>query len=109
VVNTGLVALHEVVDALIKENKQLKKQVERLTSQAAGAATSASDRALRNLQVRISKAISTPATPGRIVKGGRVIIRRRPSDPATLERRRAALAKAREVLRLKREAAKSGQ
>src|SRR5437870_386240 len=75
------------IDALIRENRDLKRQLARLR---VSSPTIADSRQLTTLQRRVSQALEQPryraaASPSR----------RRITDPGVLESRRAALAKAR--------------
>jgi pimeloyl-ACP methyl ester carboxylesterase len=96
--------LDRLVSALIKENRDLRRQVDRLSRQAAAGITSASvERTLRSIVRRLRNAVGSgqrtgrrrSASPGTSTRGGT-------TDPELLERRRQALAKAREALAAKR-------
>lgn len=52
--------LNKVVAALIKENRQLKRQVEKLTARTTRAASGTVDRSLRAIQKRAQKALGSP-------------------------------------------------
>jgi cell division septum initiation protein DivIVA len=93
--DTVLEQIQANVDQLIEENKTLKKELARL--QTAGA-DGASRRSLIGIQRRLQSALGQPSTRG----GAARQARRRITDPAVLEKRRAALAKARAVLAEKR-------
>ena len=56
--------LNQMVDQLIKENRKLKRQVERLTAGGRAAATGTVERGLRTIQRRVQRAIGT-GTGGR--------------------------------------------
>jgi cell division septum initiation protein DivIVA len=51
--------LNEVVVELIKENRKLKRQVEKLTARSTSAASRTVDRSLRTMQLRVAKALAT--------------------------------------------------
>ena len=54
--------LNTVVAQLIKENRQLKRQIDKLAARGTGAASGAIDRNLRSIQRRAQKAlVTTPA------------------------------------------------
>ena len=103
-----LADLDRMISALIKENRELHRQFDKLSRQALGASSGTAERALRSIQRRISSAV-----------GGRATTRRRRSvpaapvsrttrkitDPEVLERRRQALAKARAARAAKRASA----
>jgi len=71
--------------ALVRENKELHSVLARVSQAVRG---------LRARPVTSSRATARPGRPAAKVRRQR----RRITDPATLERRRAALAKARQVL-----------
>jgi hypothetical protein len=52
--------LNGMVAELIKENRKLKRQVEKLTARGAKAASGAVERSLRTIQRRVQKALGTP-------------------------------------------------
>jgi cell division protein FtsB len=52
--------LNNVVAALIKENRNLKRQVEKLTAKGTKAASGTVDRSLRAIQKRAQKALGAP-------------------------------------------------
>jgi hypothetical protein len=87
------------IDALIRENRDLKRQLARLEAGSSNT-TGASSRQLTTLQRRVSQALEQPRS--RVTAARQ---RRRITDPAVLATRRAALAKAREA----RAAKRSGQ
>jgi cell division septum initiation protein DivIVA len=93
--DTVLEQIQGQVDQLIEENKTLKKELSRL--QAAGA-DGTSRRTLVGLQRRLQTALRQPSSRTRTSTPSR----RRITDPEVLEKRRAALAKARAVLAEKR-------
>jgi hypothetical protein len=92
------------IDALIRENTDLKKQLARLQGNGSGPAAGPQGRALVTLQRRIARALNVgaPAAPAKRQT------RRRVTDPHVLEIRRQALAKARQV-RAEKLAAKRGE
>ena len=85
--------------ALVRENKELHTIIARVT-QAVHIVSSAPRGNRRRLQVG---RVAAPKANGHPRQ------RRRITDPASLERRRAALAKARQVLAERRAAEKAGQ
>jgi hypothetical protein len=94
-----------MISALIKENRDLHRQIDKLSKLAVGAGSGITERTLRSLQRRISGTVdggrkstgrrSAPIAPASRRRG-------KITDPALLERRRQALAKAREVRAAKR-------
>jgi hypothetical protein len=68
--------LNQMVDQLIKENRKLRRQVERLTSKGAGLASGTVERGLRTIQRRVQRAI-----------GGGTTTRRRRTTSTTRRRR----------------------
>jgi len=86
------------VNELIRQNKTLKQQLARLQGHSSGGGTAAS-RELLALQRRLSRTLD-----GKVSKTSASRTRRQISDPAVLQARRAALAKAREALAAKRAA-----
>jgi hypothetical protein len=60
--------LNAVVAELIRENRKLKRQVDRLTERGSTAASSAVERSLRTIQRRVQKALAVPSK-GRGRKG----------------------------------------
>jgi hypothetical protein len=99
-----LAELDPMISALIKENRELHRQIERLSKQTAGEATGIVERTLRSLERRITGSLDGAAAgrrrPVRATSGPRE--RRKVTDPELLERRRQALAKAREARAAKR-------
>ena len=100
-----LADLDRMISALIKENRDLHRQIDKLSKLAVGAGSGITERTLRSLQRRISGTVDG----GRKSSGRRSALtapasRRRGkiTDPELLERRRQALAKAREVRAAKR-------
>jgi len=53
--------LNAVVAELIRENRKLKRQVDKLTERGSAAASSAVERSLRTIQRRVQKALAVPA------------------------------------------------
>ena len=94
-----------MIPALIKENRELHRQIDKLSRQALGATSGTAERVLRSIQRRISRAVDgrTTTRRRRSVRAGSVS--RTPSritDPEVLEKRRLALAKARAARAAKR-------
>jgi len=87
--------------ALVRENKELHTIIARVT-QAVHVVSSAPRGSRRSLQ-QAGRQAAAPRANGHPRR------RRRITDPASLERRRAALAKARQVLAEKRAAGKATQ
>jgi hypothetical protein len=52
--------LNELVAELIKENKKLKRQIEKLSARGTTAASGTIDRGLRTIQRRVQKALGAP-------------------------------------------------
>ena len=95
-----LAEIQRSVDALLRENRELKRELARL--ERTGGASPVDTRSLRSLQRRLERAAPTAApAPGK---------RRQPSrkvtDPEVLAKRRAALEKARAARAAKRAAAR---
>lgn len=61
--------LNEVVAQLIKENRKLKRQLEKLSARGTSAASGTVDRGLRTIQRRVQKALGTPAKKRRRKSG----------------------------------------
>lgn len=57
--------LNGMVDQLIKENRKLKRQLEKLTSKTATAASGGIERGLKSIQRRVQKALSGATTTRR--------------------------------------------
>ncbi len=99
-----LAELEPMISALIKENRELHRQIDKLSKQSVGAASGPVERALRSIQRRISGSLNGERTTGRrrstTVTSAKAT--RKVTDPQLLERRRQALAKAREVRAAKR-------
>ncbi len=97
--------IDRMISALIKENRDLQRQIDKLSRQAAGAASGTAERTLRSIQRRISGAVDGGRTTRRRRAVAAPPVSRTPrkiTDPAVLERRRQALAKAREARAAKR-------
>jgi N-methylhydantoinase B/oxoprolinase/acetone carboxylase alpha subunit len=100
-----LADLDRMISALIKENGELHRQIDRLSRQASSGTSGTAERALRSLQVRISRAVDGGTTSRRRQPARAATVsttRRRVTDPEVLERRRQALVKARQALAAKR-------
>jgi hypothetical protein len=81
--------LNEVVAELIKENKKLKRQIDKLTARSTSAASGTIDRGLRTIQRRVQKALAQPA--GRRRRKGAAA---RPTTKKVTRRRRTPKAAA---------------
>ena len=57
--------LNQMVSELIKENRRLKRQVERLSSKATGVGSAGIERGLRSIQRRVQRAVSSSTTTTR--------------------------------------------
>jgi hypothetical protein len=94
-----------MISALIKDNRELHRQIDKLSKQSVGAASGAVERALRSIERRISGSLDGETTTGRrrSAKGTSTTkARGKVTDPQLLERRRQTLAKAREARAAKR-------
>lgn len=93
-----------MISALIQENRELHRQVDSLTRRSLEAVQGTTERALRALERRIQSSLDGRATAGRRSAARPVTTRtrRKVTDAELLERRRHALAKAREVRAAKR-------
>jgi hypothetical protein len=103
-----LAELESMMSALIKENRGLQRQIDNLSKQGAGAASATVERALLSIQRRISGSLNGERTTGRRRSPRATPVskaRRKIADPQLLERRRQALAKAREARAAKRASA----
>ncbi len=96
--DTVLADLDRMISALIKENRDLRRQLDKLSRQAGGATAGRAARALQSIQRRLSNAVES-GTPSRRRRSASPVSRPRGkiTDPEVLERRRQALAKARAV------------
>jgi hypothetical protein len=103
-----LAELEPMISILIKENRELRRQIDRLSKQSVRAASGTVERTLQSLERR-----GCGSLDGEITTGGRRSTRatsvprerRKVTDPELLERRREALAKARAVRAAKRASA----
>jgi hypothetical protein len=94
--------LAEMVDQLVRENRELKRSLARAGQEQGGLGLGQAAKTLAGLQRRVSRALSpSPATGTRR--------RREVTDPEVLAVRRQALAKARAARAAKREAAANAQ
>jgi N-methylhydantoinase B/oxoprolinase/acetone carboxylase alpha subunit len=103
-----LADLDRMISALIKENRELQRRLDKLSRQALGATSGTAERALRSIQRRISSAVDGRATTRRRRSVTAASVSRTPrkiTDPEVLERRRQALAKARAARAAKRASA----
>jgi hypothetical protein len=99
----ALAELEPMISALIKENRELQRQIDRLSKQTIGAASRNAQRALRSLERRVRGTLDGHTATGRRRPAGATSTpRRKVTDPQLLERRRQALAMAREVRAAKR-------
>ena len=97
--------LEPLISALIKENRELHRQIDKLSKQSVGAGSTAAERALRSLERRVRGSLDGGAATDRRHSAGAASTpraRRKVADPELLERRRQALAKAREARAAKR-------
>jgi hypothetical protein len=76
--------LNAMIAELIKENRKLKRQVDKMTARGSAAASSTVERGLRTLQRRVQRALTAPAKR-----------RRRKAAPAPAARRRTTTKKRR--------------
>ncbi|MEA2656066.1 MAG: hypothetical protein QOI23_1431 [Chloroflexota bacterium] len=53
--------LNDMVAELIRENRKLKRQVDKLTERGSAAASTAVERSLRTIQRRVQRALAVPA------------------------------------------------
>src|SRR6266566_8059723 len=81
-----IVQLNTMVAELIKENRKLKRQVEKLTARGTKAASTTVERGLRTIQRRVQKALKGTTTRRR---------RRTTAAASTTTRRRATTTKRR--------------
>ena len=107
--------LAEMVDQLIKENRELKKALARAESGASGGSLGQSARILAGLQRRVYRSLTADTASSRRRSSSSAETapaprpRRKVTDPEVLERRRQALAKARAARAAKRQANASEQ
>ena len=100
-----LADLDRMISALIKENRELHRQFDKLSRQALGATSGTAERALRSIQRRISSAVDGRATTRRrrsVSFGCGEQYAAQDHRSGSAERRRQALAKARAALAAKR-------
>jgi phosphate uptake regulator len=100
-----LTQLDQMISALIKENRDLKRQVDRASRQTISDSSGTADRLLRSIQRRITRAGDSDRTSSRrrsVAAAPPSRTRRKITDPEVLERRRQALAKARAARAAKR-------
>jgi molybdenum-dependent DNA-binding transcriptional regulator ModE len=76
--------LNEMVAELIRENRRLKRQVDKLTERGSAAASTAVERSLRTIQRRVQKALAGPPKRGRRKAAGKTSRRK----PVTRARRK---------------------
>src|SRR5260370_13092 len=76
-----------MVEELIKEKRKLKRQVEKLTTGGAKAASGAVERSLRTIQRRVQKALGTPKRRKRRTAAAAPTARKR-ATPTTRKRRK---------------------
>jgi hypothetical protein len=103
-----LAELEPLISALIKENRELHRQIDKLSRQTVGAASGAAERTLRALERRVRSSLDGQTATARRRSAGATSTpraRRKVTDPELLERRRQALAKAREARAAKRASA----
>ena len=101
-----LADLDRMISALIKENRELHRQIDKLSRQGAETASGTAERALRSIQRRISGAVDSGTATRRRRSASQVSrTRGKITDPELLDRRRQALAKARETRAAKRASA----
>ena len=101
-------SLAEMVDLLIKENRQLKRALARAEKAQVSVNPGQATKALSGLQRRLAQALdSSPATRRQrsTTAASSTRTRRKVTDPDVLERRREALAKARAVRQSRRRTA----
>src|SRR5256885_11730517 len=85
-----LAELEPMISALIKENRELHRQIDKLSKQSVGAASGPVQRALRSIERRISGSLNGENTTGRR-RATRVTsakATRKVTNPQLLERRR---------------------
>jgi len=70
--------LNEMVAELIRENRRLKRQVDKLTERGSAAASTAVERSLRTIQRRVQKALAGPPKRGKRKAAGKTV-RRKPA------------------------------
>lgn len=100
-----LTQLDQMISTLIKENRDLKRQIDKASRQTIGDTSGTADRLLRSIQRRITRAGDGGRASGRrrsVAAAPASRTRRKITDPEVLERRRQALAKARAARAAKR-------
>jgi hypothetical protein len=99
-------SLAEMVDLLIKENRQLKRALARAEKAPGSGNLGQAGKALARLQRRLTQALDSSSTTRRprstTTAPASSRTRRKVTDPEVLERRRQALAKARAVRQARR-------
>jgi hypothetical protein len=104
-----LANLTEMVDQLIRENRDLKRALARAEKGQGAGNLGQAARALTGLQRRLNRALESTSTSSRrraaTAPAAAPRTRRKVTDPEVLERRRQALAKARAARAAKRQAA----
>jgi hypothetical protein len=102
-------SLAEMVDLLIKENRQLKRALARAEKAGGSGNLGQAAKALSGLQRRLTSALNSSSATRRpratTTAAASTRTRRKVSDPDVSERRRQALAKARAVRQARRGAA----
>jgi hypothetical protein len=102
-------SLAEMVDLLIKENRQLKRALARAEKARVRVNSGQATKALSGLQRRLTRALDSSPTTRRprstTAAAASIRTRRKVTDPDVLERRRQALAKARAVRQARRRTA----
>jgi hypothetical protein len=98
-----------MISALIKENRELHRQIDKLSRQTLGGPSVTAERILRWLERRVRGSHEGQGATGRRRRAGGATststAKRKMTDLERLERRRQALAKAREARATKRAAA----
>ena len=101
-------SLAEMVDLLIKDNRQLKRALARAEKAGGSGTLGQAAKALTELQRRVTGALNSSSTTRRpratTTAAASTRTRRKVTDPDVLERRRQALAKARAVRQARRDA-----
>ena len=106
-----MTSLAEMVDLLIKENRQLKRALARAEKTRGSGNLGQAAKALSGLQRRLTRALNSSPTPttrrprATTTAAASIRTRHNVTDPDVLERRRQALAKARAVRQASRRGA----
>lgn len=104
-----LASLGQLVDQLIKENRQLKRSLAQAGKVQGGAGVGQAAKTLSGIQRRLTRALdSTPPARRRrstVTTAPSTRARRKVTDPQVIEQRRQSLAKARAARQAKRQAA----